>query len=37
MDFSFLNKYISYFISGAGITVGISLVTVCLGTLIGLA
>ncbi|MBU5366345.1 amino acid ABC transporter permease [Enterococcus devriesei] len=37
MDFSFLNKYLSYFISGAGITVGISLVTVCLGTLIGLA
>lgn len=36
MDFSFLNKYVSYFISGAGITVGISLVTVCLGTLIGL-
>lgn len=37
MDFSFLDKYSSYFVSGAGITVIISLVTVCLGTLIGLA
>ena len=37
MDFSFLDKYLSYFASGAGITVVISLVTVCLGTLIGLA
>jgi len=32
-----LDKYLSYFVSGAGITVIISLVTVCLGTLIGLA
>ena len=37
MNFSFLDKYLSYFVSGAGITVIISLVTVCLGTLIGLA
>ena len=37
MNFSFLDKYLSYFGSGAGITVIISLVTVCLGTLIGLA
>lgn len=36
MNFSFLDKYLSYFVSGAGITVIISLVTVCLGTLIGL-
>ena len=32
-----MDKYLSYFVSGAGITVIISLVTVCLGTLIGLA
>ena len=37
MDFSFLSKYLSYFVSGASITVIISLATVCLGTLIGLA
>ena len=37
MNFSFLDKYLSYFVSGEGITVIISLVTVCLGTLIGLA
>lgn len=36
MDFSFLGKYLSYFISGAGITVMISLGTVILGTMIGL-
>lgn len=36
MNFSFLDKYLSYFASGAGITVIISLVTVVLGTLIGL-
>lgn len=37
MNFSFLDKYLSYFISGAGITVAISLGTVILGTIIGLA
>jgi polar amino acid transport system permease protein len=37
LDFSFLSKYLSYFVSGASITVIISLATVCLGTLIGLA
>ncbi|MDT2758290.1 amino acid ABC transporter permease [Enterococcus xiangfangensis] len=37
MNFSFLDKYLSYFASGAGITVVISLVTVLFGTLIGLA
>ena len=37
MKYYFLDKYLSYFVSGAGITVIISLVTVCLGTLIGLA
>ncbi|MGX7203976.1 amino acid ABC transporter permease [Enterococcus pingfangensis] len=37
MNFSFLDKYLSYFASGAGITVVISLVTVIFGTLIGLA
>lgn len=36
MNFSFLDKYLSYFASGAGITVIISLVTVVLGTFIGL-
>lgn len=35
--FLLVDKYLSYFVSGAGITVIISLVTVCLGTLIGLA
>ncbi|MEO1772816.1 MULTISPECIES: ABC transporter permease subunit [Enterococcus] len=36
MDFSFLDKYFPYFISGTGVTIIISLVTVLLGTLIGL-
>lgn len=36
MDFSFLGKYLSYFVSGTGVTIVISLVTVVLGTLIGL-
>ncbi len=36
MDFSFLDKYLPYFISGTGITIFISIVTVVLGTLIGL-
>lgn len=36
MDFSFLNQYVGYFISGATITVVLSISTVILGTLIGL-
>ncbi|EOH87735.1 amino acid ABC transporter permease [Enterococcus pallens] len=36
MDFSFLDKYFPYFVSGTGVTIIISLVTVLLGTLIGL-
>ncbi|GCF92326.1 glutamate ABC transporter permease [Enterococcus florum] len=36
MDFSFLDRYLSYFVSGTGITILISLVTVVLGSLIGL-
>ena len=37
MNFSFLDKYLPYFVSGTGITIIISIVTVVLGTLIGLA
>lgn len=37
MDFSFLSKYFPYFISGTGVTLIVSAVTVVLGTLIGLA
>lgn len=36
MDFSFLDRYFPYFVSGTGVTIIISLVTVLLGTLIGL-
>lgn len=36
MDFSFLDKYFPYFLSGTGITIMISVVTVILGTGIGL-
>ncbi|MBF8807766.1 MAG: amino acid ABC transporter permease [Enterococcus lacertideformus] len=36
MDFSFLDKYFPYFISGTGITIIISIVTIILGTCIGL-
>lgn len=36
MDFSFLDKYFPYFLSGTGITIMISIVTVILGTGIGL-
>lgn len=36
MNFSFLDKYLPYFVSGTGITIIISIVTVVLGTLIGL-
>ncbi len=36
MDFFFLDKYFPYFLSGTGITIMISVVTVILGTGIGL-
>lgn len=36
MDFSFLDKYFPYFVSGTGITMIISIITIILGTCIGL-
>ncbi|MBV7389913.1 MULTISPECIES: amino acid ABC transporter permease [Enterococcus] len=36
MDFSFLHQYLGYFLSGASITIVLSMCTVVLGTLIGL-
>lgn len=37
MNFSFLDKYLSYFLSGAVVTIVISILTVIFGTMIGLA